>query len=129
MTRGKPDQFHSSQVKFIGEQDGIPEQVLKKTIGDYLIDRNANCRAYLARVRYPAEVDWSVAVCVCGRVNIEKIDAAVGVIFSEMFKTDEHLDIVQISEHQEVELKQVARPFYAYEGKSNGSGLFDVHVK
>lgn len=112
MARREPEHFELSDLKFIGEQDGAPERELKNRIRDYLSKRGANCRAYLARVKYSTEADFSVALCIGGVAQADEIASDVGRIFSEMFRTDEHLDVIHVSDGQEDELKRVATPFY-----------------
>lgn len=113
MTPRKQEAIHVPEVRFIAEQDGIPEREFKKRICDYLSERNVKCRAYLVRVKYPTEDDWSVALCFGGTLpQWNEIEKGVGVAFSEMFRTDEHLDIFLLSKLQEEEASRIAKPFY-----------------
>jgi len=117
MVQREPECLYKVGLQFIGEQDGEPERELKRRIGNYLSSSSVSCRAYLARVKYSEEEDddeeFSVSLCIGGIAPSDTIISDVGKIFSAMFRTDEYLDVIYISERQEDTLKRVANPFYS----------------
>jgi hypothetical protein len=103
-----------SKLQFVGEQDGLPERVLKaRLVG--LFGRRTDVRtAYLARVVYGKRSPVTVALCLRAQPGLEQpLVAAIGGVFSEMFSRREHLDIVFLDEADELELMARCRPFFS----------------
>ena len=73
---------------------------MEKHICEYLSNRDTNCRASWHAFKYSMEDEFSVALCIGGMAQADDIASDVGVIFSEMFRTDEHLDVIHVSERQ-----------------------------
>ena len=98
---------------FVGEQDGVPERELKDRFSEFITAAGVHCRAYLARVEYGSLQGLNVALCVSVQSgDIQVIKSGVARIFREMFRTNEHLDVIVLSESQEHELKAVASRFF-----------------
>lgn len=100
------------EIEFVGEQDGPPERLLKERLSSMFVFHKQLKRAYLAQVRYASE--GGVALCVrSADERNQKITEVIGETFASIFGAHEHLDIVFVSETQEVALRNVCRPFYS----------------
>jgi SseB protein C-terminal domain len=102
-----------TKLRFLGEQEGHPEQMLKEKL-TVLFDLGRKIdRAYLARVHFENRPGVSVTLCLRAHSDgQEKILNSVSTVFSNLFNTKEHLDIIFISDEQETQLRGVCRPFY-----------------
>lgn len=96
-------------VRFVGEQDGEPERLLKSVLIAELSARPEIERAYLARVEYPDGVH--VALCLVAQEDPSLVER-VGARFGEIFARPQHLDILFLRPAQEAELQQVCPPFH-----------------
>jgi hypothetical protein len=108
----EPEEFLPSEIRFIGEQDGIPERELKAKISDFLRRNGYKCRVYLARAKYNASDELNVVLC--ARVvsgDADALKAAAGRIFHDMFRSDAHLDIMILTDEEEQVVWSVCRPF------------------
>lgn len=117
-----PDEFRAQSIEFLGEQDGAPERELKGRLTRVFEHRADVSRAYLARVQYGSTVDCSVVLALAADARQAKdLVGEVGGVFAATFNSSEHLDIVFLSEEQEVLLAQVCDPFFEDRqvGKSN----------
>jgi hypothetical protein len=107
------DQRKTERVLFLGEQDGAAEQALKQALAECFSLRGDVLAAYLARVSFWETPGPQVALCIRGTGDISgDLVECAGKIFSGLFKTSEHLDILFLSEAQVLEISSVARPFY-----------------
>jgi hypothetical protein len=104
------------EIRFIGEQDGPPERLLKKHLSAAFVFHRHLERAYLAQIQY---VDRAgVVLCIrCVDGQDPQLVEVVGEIFGSIFGAHEHLDILFVSEDQEPALRRVCRPFYSAAGK------------
>jgi|SRR5271168_4736158 len=109
-----PQKFVKSQVYFLGEQDGPPEQALKARLITFFKYRVDLRRAYLARIAYGTKSETAIALCV-RKDNDDKAHFAeeIRVIFGSLFSSDMHLDIVFLNELKERALMKVCLPFYS----------------
>ena len=104
----------SGGLRFLGEQDGVPERELKVRLSTLFSEFSENGvhKAYLARVKYEDSTE-AVALCVSSHYGaIETTVERVGSIFAEMFGPQEHLDIIVLDESQEAELAMCCSPFF-----------------
>jgi len=111
-SKKNPEEFRVPQLRFLGEQDGPPERELKFRLAQFFQSDQSVTTAYLARVTYGGE---SFAVALCLRVRFAFEGALIeelGKIFASIFGSHEHLDIIFLSETQEVELAIVCKPFF-----------------
>ena len=109
----KVDHFFASKIKFLGEQDGVPERKLKARLADLFSSISSVTRAYLVRIDYGGPEEFNVALCI--RIEAElfdDIDMKINKVFADIFRTDEHLDILLLTENREIALSKVCRPFY-----------------
>jgi len=110
----RPPQMVTVQtVHFIGEQDGPPERELKEKLIVLFGQLKLVKIAYLARVKYRETGLAGVALCVRGQPGQERMFAKrVGKVFSPMFASPEHLDVIWLTPDQETSLAKVCTPFY-----------------
>ena len=102
-----------NKLKFVAEQDGSPERMLKTKLAMLFACSDEITTAYLARVAYEKDTETTVALCLMGNVlNAEKQVEDIQAIFSTFFNTRESLDIIFLKQEQEAELKKVCKPFY-----------------
>lgn len=97
-------------LRFVGEQDGPPEQVLKAQLSEQFRASGEVQRAYLARI--VADGADTVALCLCASRPDGAIAAQVGVVFRSIFGAHEHLDILFLTSAQEFEVQGVCCAFY-----------------
>src|ERR1051326_2162978 len=118
--------FVPHNVQFVGEQDGPPERELKERLAGSLRPMGIR-KAYLAVVSYDerkgpqnAAGDGSapaltVALCVSlQETAAEKHDIVQRAShdFAAMFGPTQHMDIIFLTDQQELALSKVCRPFY-----------------
>lgn len=103
--------FSVGQVRFIGEQDGLPERELKRELCTVLSRHTVIEKAYLARVSYDGQNDPSVALCLAGSPS-DALLAELQKLFHRMFRVSEHLDIIFVSREQEVDIRSIASAFF-----------------
>lgn len=102
------------RVAFLGEQSGPIEDTLKREFILEFATRPDIRRAYLARVGFQADSEPAVALCVFSRRrNDHSIVTRVADIFRRLFSNDAALDILFLTEQQDIDLARVCRPFYS----------------
>ncbi len=112
--RRAPDTLHVEGVAFLREQDGAPEQDLKRELVKLFEQRADVNAAYLVAVRYQGRPDHSIALCITGVPDTHRAEIveAVSAIFARLFVLKEHLDIMFPSGLEEAQLGEVATPFF-----------------
>ena len=113
MTKREPVKFHRSEVRFIAEQEGEIEQEFKRKLIDFFEDHQSVTKAYLAVVDYGTPATFTVALCLRTSSGSEQsLVKSIGNVFSSIFSSAEHLDILFLDDDQEMRLMRVCRPFY-----------------
>lgn len=109
----KTRKLNVQEIKFIGEQDGPNERLLKEKLIEVIRGKRSVSRAYLARATYNSEGDAEVVLALKtpDRSNRRIVKACAEVLRS-IAPADVHLDIVFLSETMEQELAKVCKPFY-----------------
>ena len=102
-------------IRFLGEQDGVPEREFKERVIQLLHANGAVKRGYLARVAYEKVQSPVVALCLLPRKVQLELLREIGTVFASMFGQNEHLDMFFIDRHQEKVLARVCRPFFESE--------------
>ncbi|MBI5650773.1 MAG: enhanced serine sensitivity protein SseB C-terminal domain-containing protein [Chloroflexi bacterium] len=112
------DNFNVPQIQFLGEQDGVPERQLKTKFINLFKKNDKIKTAFLAIVSYDDAKTYSIALCLDVPTGAdEEIAKQIWKIFSSMFGTHEHLDIVFVSTHQVQQLLNVCKPFYFHKAE------------
>jgi len=108
------DVFRVRRVKYIGEQDGPAEREFKEELIGLLSHKSTIRRAYLARVSHGQTDPEGVALCLCTGIGPDDrlLVHQAGAIFASMFNAQEHLDVLFLKRHEEIELARVCRPFF-----------------
>ena len=113
----KVDQLFFSKIKFLGEQDGVPERKLKTRLADLFSSISSVTGAYLVRIDYGNPDEFNVALCLLIEAGpFHDITGKINRVFADMFRTDEHLDVLFLTEEREIALSKVCRPFYKKTG-------------
>lgn len=110
--RRPPEIRTESEMRFLCEQDGSPEQAFKAGLVADVLTGDKVARAYLARVEYRDRESPEVALCLRGAED-PTLMRRIASKFAETFGRDVHLDICFVSEAQEEELQRVCRPFFS----------------
>ena len=105
--------FSAEELRFVGEQDGVPERQLKAQWQPMLEAHREIARAYLAHISYEHSPEHNVVLCIrsangADRALVEQLAAP----FRTAFGSDAHLDFAFVSEEQEADLIKVCAPFY-----------------
>ena len=118
--------FVPHHVQFVSEQDGPPERELKDRLAETLRPMGIR-KAYLAVVSYDERkgpqnaagdgnaLATTVALCLSlGDAAAEKHDIVQRAShdFASMFGPTQHMDIIFLTDQQELALSKVCRPFY-----------------
>ena len=118
--------FVPHQVQFVGEQDGPPERELKEKLATSLRPMGVQ-KAYLAVVSYAerkgpqnaagdgAGPELNVALCLSltdTAAEKSEIVQRASHDFAAMFGPTQHMDIIFLTDQQDVALKKVCQPFY-----------------
>src|SRR5438093_9348612 len=89
----EPEVRREPKVRFLREQDGEPERILKGTLSSLLALRSGVSRAYLARADYGQPTEYEVVLCIVGPEDRDLV-REVASIFARQFGRDAHLDIL-----------------------------------
>jgi hypothetical protein len=113
-SRKKSEEIRVREIRFLGEQDGPSEEILKDRLADFFRrDRSVN-RAYLARVDFGEGENASVVLGLRTQFGPDKgMVEKVSTIFAGVFNAKEHLDIMFLTDNQEAELTKACKPFFS----------------
>ncbi len=105
--------FWAPEISFLGDQDGPSERELKSALSDLFKSTDDGVQiAYLARVVYEKQ-KGSIALCLKADPDIQdQLVNHVAKIFAVMFNTNEHLDIVFLTEQMQLQIAAACRPFF-----------------
>jgi len=119
--RKSPQKIYARSFRFLGEQDGPPERILKAKLIEFFKRDQSVRAAYLARTDFGEGSAAGVALCLRTQFGADKgmVDK-IGAIFATVFNARMHLDIVFLIDDQEEALKRLCQPFFG-ETKSPGS--------
>lgn len=108
-----PTQRNEARIEFLGEQDGVPERELKIALESALADFRDVERAYLARIGFGPNQRTGIALCLAPpSKQAALIVRRVAEVFSNLFSRDAHLDVIFVSDEQELDLRRVCTPFF-----------------
>jgi SseB protein C-terminal domain len=106
-----PEELYIQEPKFVSEQDGPDERVLKRRLADAFERGPAVQRAYLARMADGATLN--VVLALRAKPEFEQaLVKQVASIFASIFGAKEHLDVVFLTDALELVLKKVCRSFF-----------------
>jgi hypothetical protein len=98
-------------VRFLHEQDGVPERTLKDRLRCFFRATPHVRSAYLVR----ANLGDQESVVLCLTVVEDealKLLPRIDAIFAGLFNSREHLDIIFLDNKQEADLANVCKPFF-----------------
>ena len=106
--------FRVSELTFVAGQDVAVETKLKTQLLVLLRSELTVRKAYLARVQYANSKDAQVALAlkVSREAKRDKLAAKVGRVFRKMFRSDQCLDIIFLSDHQESQVATLCASSY-----------------
>jgi hypothetical protein len=108
-----PQQLTPPTTRFVAEQDGVPERDLKACFVELFRKQPTVERAYLALTEHGDGRGVHVTLAIrCSSGEDPSLISRLANIFSSMFGSHEHLDMMFIREDQERELQAVCKPFY-----------------
>lgn len=112
--RRPTEYFQVEKVLFLCEQEGPSERLLKAELMPILATEPSISRAYLARIRFDKRGAIGVALCLSGKPTAEnELVENVGKIFASLgFGRSEHLDIIFLSDEEEIRIGEVCKPFF-----------------
>jgi hypothetical protein len=110
--RRGPQVHRRQQIRFLTEQDGPSERILKQALERVFPVFPGIEHVYLVRVDYGDSSQYEVALCVRGPEDI-RILQVVEEEFAKIFGSTQHLDTIFIDQDQESEVRQVAQPFFS----------------
>jgi hypothetical protein len=111
LARTNTVEVRATSIKFIGEQDGQRERMLKAALVTFFRADSVAKRAYLARL----DIGEGFTVGLCIRVDplpdLSYPDK-ISEIFIKAMGHGGHLHILFLTDDQEIEVRRVCRPFY-----------------
>lgn len=109
----KPEEISVREIRFLGEQDGPSEQVLKNKLVDLFHSEKSVTRAYLARFDLGSDESAGVILGLkTQRGPDKKVVEKVGAVFASIFNATQHLDIAFLTDGQEDRIAKVCKPFF-----------------
>lgn len=108
-----PEILEPHTIDFVGEQKGPVENDIKSRFHSIFASTPTVQSAYLAQLSYGDQSKYSVGLCIRSSIGVDQaLQKRLASIFAEIFRADEHLDILFLREDQEIELRKVCKPFY-----------------
>ncbi len=109
----KSGELAVQEIDFIGEQDGDPEREFKEAVRQILKKREKVNSAYLAQATYNGDSEIHVGLFISAdESEAIVLNKKIVGVFSSMFSSHEHLDIILINQEKETALQQICAPFY-----------------
>ena len=102
----------SLNIRFLAEQTGDVENDLKAEV-TRVLKSTTLVRAYLCNVQYNGSDQTSIAMClVSGNGDDVNAIKQISNVFTQMFGSNEHLDLFYLTKAQEKQIREVCSPFY-----------------
>ena len=108
----------TSQIIFIGEQDGADERRLKEAIS-VLLDLNASvARAYLVLTKG----EGTAPSVMLGLVTHDRRESGalalqMDRVFGALLKTETHLDVIFLDDDGDEQIRRTCAPFYHFSAR------------
>src|SRR5260370_38682521 len=88
-----PQRMLAPEVRFLGEQDGSPEMLLKDSLRHLFQNTHSVTKAYLLRIDFGPATSATVALCVKSEPAWQsELVKLTGQIFASLFNTRQHQD-------------------------------------
>lgn len=111
--------FLSSKIIYLSEQTGDTENIFKDRLKILFEKWNLIEKAYLVTITYAN--NNSIFVALCLRLskydNKNKILQEIKNIFTNMFNSDQQLDIIFLNDSEEETIKRKCNPFFINKNK------------
>ena len=107
------DQFSSTGITFMGDQDGRHERRLKEAITVLLDLDTTVARAYLLRASYAGETGRAMLVLLTDdRKQNGPLALRMDRVFGALLNTEMHLDVVFLDDEADARIRKSCVPFY-----------------
>jgi len=113
------EEFYVPEIRFLGEQDGPPERILKRRLTDCFSGDVNIIRAYMARASLAGARTTVVLGLRTHAGPDHRIVNEVQSVFGSVFGSAEHVDIMFLTEVEEAEVAKVCQPFFE-QGNADG---------
>ena len=108
-----PESFLRELIDFVRPQLGVVEDRLKTAFSEVLLATPTARSAYLARVYRGNASAQTVALCLRSAIGLDdKLEERLLVVFRQHFRHDQRLDVLFLTEDDELRLGAVCPPFY-----------------
>jgi hypothetical protein len=112
-TTRSPEMVRVQGIRFVREQEGVPERALKDALVKLFEADERIWKAFLAVVDHGPKTALSATLCLRTVMGPDKtLVAKIGDIFASQFHATQHLDILFVDGEQEADLARVCSPFY-----------------
>jgi hypothetical protein len=109
----RTEQVRVPAIRFLCEQDGPPERILKERISHLLSFDSTVNSAYLVKVEVGTRQDVGVVLAIGRQSGADpRLVEKVGEVFASVFNGKEHLDIMFLDDAREAELATCCKPFF-----------------
>jgi type III secretion system (T3SS) SseB-like protein len=106
-----PLQLRGDRVRFLDEQDGPHERVLKDRLVEVFRGEPEIKRAYLARAGHGRGIHAVLGLRADG-IDHKRLSDRVASIFASLFHAREHLDVMFVNAAHEAPLRKACKPFF-----------------
>ena len=108
----KIEEVTAPSIEFLGEKTGPVEDELKSKLSQKLKEFPELEKAYLAIIAIDNSKSWSVALCLKAKNENKEIIESASEVFYSMFSSDQFLDMLFLSEDDDVRIQETCQPFY-----------------
>jgi hypothetical protein len=110
-------QAHRKHPRFVAEQDGPYERLLKEKLAAAFLSEGFVGRAYLVQADLQDGTGINVVLALralpwASLHDEQQAAERVGTIFASLFHKDAHVDILFLKDHTEAEVRDVCPPFF-----------------
>jgi hypothetical protein len=117
-------QEHRKHARFVAEQDGPNERLLKEKLAAAFLSEGFVGRAYLVQADLQDGTGINVVLALRASPPASPHDERqaaerFAAIFASIFHKHAHLDILFLKDHTEAEVRKVCPPFFARHGHAD----------
>ena len=107
-----PEARREQVLRFLHEQDGPNERILKSELSSLFSTRREVRSAFLVHVDFGKQTtDHDVALCLRAREDTSLVND-VATVFERLVGRNVHMDVLFLTAVTEQKVRQVCRPFY-----------------